>query len=852
MFTTLLTQAGRTLLLEGGMACLLAVILGFLFWRSKRAPLILGSLTLVYNGFLLLLLASVFKPEELPFYHLVPTVAKFPDSVAPYLLHIYLILEVAMWATALAGTLGYFFSQELGAVIFGVAFTIAAAFCLIFTAIPFYYLFKTPDTTWALLLTVALVGTVGVWLFSTLMLKGKGMALLALLWFEFFLACWIGYQAAGRIGLLLITLPAQIIFWGTLYYFSILSLPLPDHEKIPTVLNVLPLGEDVVLNEQLVKPVFRCLFPSTQDDGRANAFRSVLTFLLGTNYPYYVIEDWKTRETQDKEKPDAVVSGDPFRQFFAGPGIILTDCNHLAVTSDGITFRVCPPGLSFTKQFEQLYTDVDLRPQLRVTTIKAETKDGITASIFTFMPNRIWADGRKVELGSSYPYDKDAVLKAVYDHAVVEHKFERGADQLVTEELKPRPWHELVLTMGPPLLKEVVAHYTCNELHMDTRDPDRPRYEPAEEPEEISRPGIKGVYSATLTVSEKLRNFMARRLTADELKDLAFDVGCDYPLFKYQAEGDLAETLVEHFDKRKAIGCLAQQIQRRWPSKYIARLFPVPATCELPAKVEALVVTSTGSRIPLKDLLKTLTDHFGISTDEITIIGAVTKSLRVLIGVPQAVVNDHTLTDIHPRAGATCGLTSLTDFEMLSREAQNAWRYACCSAPPTQRDDYLQPGISWDDALQASRRRNPRVEISDAFIGKLKETMKPLGIEVVGGGISDIKVPEDIMAQRIKNWEVKREKDVEIAVAEAQARIALREQEVLGEVRLEMLSRLTQVLQEADSGISKRALAIKLFEAMGISPSAKPESSDEGSALQLPTGLCLSPYVVELLRHISG
>ncbi len=839
------------LMIEGGLACLLAVILGFLFWRSKWAPLMLGLLTLVCNALLLLVLALVFKPEQLPFYHLLPTIAKFPDSAAPYLVHLYLILEVAMWGTALAGTLGYFFSREMGAAIFSIAFTIAATFCAIVAAAPFY-IFETPDTTWALLLAVVLVGTIGVWLFTTLMLKGKGAALLSLLWFEFFLACWIGYLAAGRIGLLLITLPAQILFWGALYYFSILSLPLPNHEKIPTMLNVLPLGEEVVALEQLAKPDFRCLFPSAQDDSRTNALRSVLTFHLGTNYPYYVIEDWKTRETQDKEKPDPAVRGDPFLQFFAGPGIILTDCGHLAVTSTGIVLRVCPPGLSFTKQFEQLYTDVDLRPQLRVTTIKAETKDGITASIFTFMPNRIWADGRKVELGSSYPYDKDAVLKAVYDHAVVEHKFERGADQLVAEELKLRPWHELVLTMGPPLLKEVVAHYTCNELHMDTADPDKPKYEPAEEPEEVSNPNIKGVYSATLTPGEKLRNFMARRLTADELKDLAFDVGCAYPLFKYRAEGDLADALVEHFAGHGGLGCLAQQIQRRWPSRYIARLFPIPISCELPVKVEVLIATSTGSRISLPDLLETLADHFDISTDQVTIIGAVTKGLRVLVGVPRAAVSEDVLSILPKDKDAKCALISLTDFELLSREAQNAWRYACCSTPPTLYGDELQAGISWDDALYASRRRNPREEIAGAFIGKLKETMKPLGIEVVGGGISDIKVPEDILAQRIKNWEVKREKDIEIAVAEAQARIALREQEILGEVRLEMLSRLTQILQEADSGISKRVLAIKLFEAMGIQLPTESKSTEEGTALQLPTGVCLSPYMVELLRHISS
>ncbi len=836
MSITLLTRAGLTLLIEGGLACLLAAILGYLFWKSKNAALPLTLTTLVANIFLLLVLSLAFDPNQLPFYHLDPQMTKFPDSVASYLVNIYLILEIAMWTTALAGALGYFFFKEMGAVMLTGALTIAATFCIIMSAAP-HYIFGISNTTWALVIAAVLVGTVGIWLFTNAMIQGKGAALFTILWFEFFLACWIGYQVAGRIGLLLITLPAQAIFWGALYYFSILSLPMPDHEKIPTLQNLLPFDEEVEA------PVWDKLFPSDKDDARTLTFRSVLTLSMGTNYPYYVIEDWKTRETMDKEKPDPTVSGNPFGQFFAGPGIILCNCDHLAVTSDGTKFRVCPPGLSFTRQFEQLYTDVDLRPQLRVTTIKAETKDGITASIFTFMPNRVWADGRKAKLGDSYPFDEDAVIKAVYNHAVVEHKFERDENQLATEEAKRRPWHELVLTMGPPLLKDVVANYTCNELHMDTQDPDKPRYEPAQElDEESTVASVGGLGGAILPMSEKLRQFMARRLDADEIKDLVFDISGEYTLFRYRVEGELARALVNYISESQTFHCLAQQLQKHWPSKYIARLFPKSVICVLPAKVQVLIATDEGSKIHLQELQKTLASHFGIPVEQVTIIGAAKRSLRVLIGVPADAVNPHVLSDTHPCGDEKCTLISLTAFEALPREMQNAWRYTCCSAPPTVSGDFLQPEIAWDDALEASRIRNPRAEIGNAFIGKLKEAMKPLGIEVIGGGISDIKVSDDITAQRIKNWEVEREKDIEIAVAEAKARIALREQEVRTEVRLEMLTRLTQILQETERGVNKRILAARLFDAMGIHPPA-----DSG-----PQGECLPPYMLEMLKNTGN
>lgn len=847
MSITLLTRAGLTLLIEGGLACLLAAILGYLFWRSKNAALTLSLTTLVANIFLLLVLSFAFDPDQLPFHHLDPQMTKFSDNVAPYLVNIYLILEIAMWTTAMAGALGYFFVKEMGAVMLTGVLTIATAFCVIMTAAPFY-IFGMSNTTWALVIAVALVGTAGIWLFTNALVQGKGAVLFTLLWFELLLACWIGYQVAGRIGLLLITLPAQAIFWGALYYLSILSLPIPDHEKIPTLLNLLPFDEEVE------SPVWGSLFSSAKDDARTATFRSVLTSSMGTNYPYYVIEDWKTRETMDKEKPDPNVNGNPFRQFFAGPGIILCNCDHLAVTSDGIKFRVCPPGLSFTGQFEQLYTDVDLRPQLRVTTITAETKDGITAKIFTFMPNRVWADGRKVQLGSSYPFNEDAVINAVYNHSVMEHKFDRDENQLATEEVTRRPWHELVLTMGPPLLKDVVANYTCNELHMETQDPDKPKYELAQE---YSQADITAVNEIVLSTDVKLQQFMARRLDEDELKDLAFDASVNYTLFTHQTEEELSQALVQHFANQNALGCLAHQIQRHWPSKYIARLFPRPIICALPIKVQVLLATDEGSRINLGDLQGTLAAHFDVAVKQITIIGAAKRSLRVLVGVPEDAVNLRVLSEIHPHGDEKCTLISLTIFESLSREMQRAWRYACCSTPPTitgdfSQGDFLQPEIAWDDALEASRIRNPRAEIGNTFIRKLKEEMKPLGIEVIGGGISDIKVPDDITAQRIKNWEVEREKDIEIAVAEAKARIALREQEVRAEVRLEMLTRLTQILQEAERGVNKRILAARLFDAMGIHPQPDPKPQSDNALQQAQNGDRLPPYMLEMLKNIGN
>jgi len=840
--STLITQAGLTLLIEAGSACVLAVILGYLLWKSHNAALTLGATTLVCNVFLLVL-ALIFDSTQLPFGALDLRLTKFADNVSVYLATTYLILEIAVWTTALASALGYFFDKGMGAGILAFAFTFAAMVCLVVNGLPFFF-YGNPNAIWGLVAAVVMVGTGGIWMFSSAILRGKGVAFLTLLWFVYILTCWLGYQVAGRAGLLLISLPAQFILWGLLYYFAILSLPIQDYAKIPTLYNLLPFGDTVE------RPVWRKLFPSGEKDPRVLTLRSVLTLAMGTNYPFYVIDDWKTRETMDKDTPDPHVPGNPYNQFFAGPGIILTNCERLAVTTDGLKFRVCPPGLSFTQKFEQLYTDVDLRPQLRTKTINAETKDGISVSIFTFIPNRVWADGRKPVLGGSYPFDEEAAIKAVYNHAVMDHKFERNPEnQLVTEEVKRRPWPELVLTMGPPILKDVVARYTCNELHMMVPDPDKSKYGLPQKEQPFDRGEIDLLSRTDLPLEAKLQQFMVRHHDADDLKTLAFDLSADFSVLAGETESELARALVEATAKKRgALNHLARQIQQRWPSTYIAQLFPRPSTYTPPAKVEVTVTAEESNRVHFDALKATLAAQFDIPAAHIAIIGATKQALRFLVGVPVDAVNERPLSEIQPPADVTvqqqCSIASLAAFDELSNEAQNAWQYACCSAPPTRDGEFIQPQITWEEALIAARKRNPRLEIARTFADRLKKEMQPLGIEVIGGGISDIKVPDEIVTQRLKNWSAERDRDIEIAIAEAKARIALREQEVLGEVRLEMLTRLVQILQEAEGTVDKQILAVKLFEAMGIHSPPETQKTDSDAGV-------LPPYMLSILKTLG-
>ncbi len=440
-----------TLLIEALLASALAAVIGFFLERFKGARDLL-LLTGLANLATFVVILFPYLQGYLPFEQL----SAAPRFSPGYLGNIYLVLEIAIWTYVLSGYVGYFLDNMMGALMMDLIVAASALVCIFFSApgqfagwftnnigcafdptgqpnalcsllnsITGFLYAVQGDLT--LLLGIIVVGIVGPLVFSR-MLKGKGAWPIRVLWFGFCASCWLGYWAIGRLGLVLLTLPTLLLFWGALYYLSQHTLPL-------------------------------------QADQRRLAFRSLLTFALGTNYPYYVIGDWKNQKTQKQDRPKPHVEGDPYAQFLAGPGIVLNDCNHLAIVTDGTKFWVAPPGLSFTKQFEQLYADVDLRPQLRATTVAAETKDGIRVKIFTFMPNRVDTGGKQLALGDPYPFNEEAVLKAVTQNAVIDHHWKRDDQSMATEDAKRTLWEELVLMMGPPILKDIILNYTCNQLH---------------------------------------------------------------------------------------------------------------------------------------------------------------------------------------------------------------------------------------------------------------------------------------------------------------------------------------------------------------------------------------------------
>lgn len=314
------------------------------------------------------------------------------------------LIVLSVFTVGQAVFAGYLFNKRLGAFVLGLLGAVACLCCLLGNSL---------RAGQGLLGMALLIGVVAFLLVHRVLHSRKSAVAVTLLWYGYCLGITFGYCVGGWMGLLAITLPALLAFWGSMYYISPFLLPLCEHDQ--------------------------------RIRARPRAFRCLVTFLIGTNYPYQVMEN---------DTPVERVTGNSYQEFFAGPGIVLTGCHHVsvAVNAKSATSRVLAPGLSFTDTFEGLQQVVDLRPQLRTFIVEAFTKDGVKVRLIVFIPFRIAASRPGPMPGGSFPYEDHAVLAAVRCQEIQEHGM--------------RKWDELVPFLAADVIRSILAEYNLQDLYL--------------------------------------------------------------------------------------------------------------------------------------------------------------------------------------------------------------------------------------------------------------------------------------------------------------------------------------------------------------------------------------------------
>jgi hypothetical protein len=138
------------------------------------------------------------------------------------------------------------------------------------------------------------------------------------------------------------------------------------------ILQVLEAGDKVEKKGEITDPV-----PAMQEQWQK--FQAYLSYLLGFQYPFWVVKGSASRDI------DMRIPGN-FYKNYGGPGIVWMRPHQAVGMSMGIEFiQVDGPGTIFSKRYERPIAAVDLRTQLRLTDVKAVTRNGmpVTLSVFS-------------------------------------------------------------------------------------------------------------------------------------------------------------------------------------------------------------------------------------------------------------------------------------------------------------------------------------------------------------------------------------------------------------------------------------------------------------------------------------
>ena len=227
------------------------------------------------------------------------------------------------------------------------------------------------------------------------------------------------------------------------------------------------------------------LLPPSHHSTRRKALRALLTFILGTNYGYYQLEDVPEENRRLAKRADARIRLPQSGSLsIAGPGLVSTGNDYAVVISDGLRFRgIQGPGLVLTGAWDRPVQTIDLRQQLRTFTVEALTKDGIGVEVEVFVPFQIDRGAGSLEFGKPIPYRKQAVFKA-YLAQRLEH---------LPDEVRECRWDDLPAIIGRRSLQRILATFTFDEL-----------YQPYEIPGQQQNPRSKIVHSLEQAMDEAL------------------------------------------------------------------------------------------------------------------------------------------------------------------------------------------------------------------------------------------------------------------------------------------------------------------------------------------------------------
>ncbi|MFL7791935.1 MAG: SPFH domain-containing protein [Anaerolineae bacterium] len=254
--------------------------------------------------------------------------------------------------------------------------------------------------------------------------------------------------------------PFVLPFWGMLGFWLLWCLALiwgMGEWRVGIELFV-SMAMTLLLFRIGLPPASGSLFPLPGREHWGKALGFLQDWILGYNYPGYVVVD----ELYEEDRVEERVPGNRFRQLGDAPGfIIIDDCHYAVAVSAGTKFKgVKGPGVIFTGYADQVMQTVDLRPQLRAFPVEAVTKDGIPIKTVVFTPCKIDSRGRPPQLGEHLAYSPAAGFKAIR----AQEMRHEGPGQTPDSKKRYR-WEELSRSIATRILQDIISRYKFDDLY---------------------------------------------------------------------------------------------------------------------------------------------------------------------------------------------------------------------------------------------------------------------------------------------------------------------------------------------------------------------------------------------------
>jgi len=270
------------------------------------------------------------------------------------------------------------------------------------------------------------------------------------------------------------------------------------------------------------------IIPASQPEDKSERwqrFQVLFWYTWGFQYPMQVVSE----EDASGRKVETRIEGNSFNSF-SQPGIIWLKSHQAAALTMAINFsRVEGPRVIFTKPYERLLEIVDLRTQLRRSTIDAVTKDGVRfkAIVFAsfsldrdewtvetyaqlFHKNHVLLHGRKLDanINGIFPFSRPRVHSAL---------MMRGKTSAAPEKQTFVYWDDRVINQVEVAASHILSDRKFDELWHPIKD----------------GPGI----SALDEIADKLKERVAPNLLAQGVRLFAARVvALDFSEYK-ETEG---------------------------------------------------------------------------------------------------------------------------------------------------------------------------------------------------------------------------------------------------------------------------------------------------------------------------